>query len=156
MENRKTGAHDHDRVNLDMKEQKDITQVDEGLQTLNVAAERNLHLDAATSTRLRRRADIMIMPVRRNSTISCRELSPDQAKLLCFIFSVQFLDSESHSISISKAFRSDRPFRIGPLICNRLGNCQGPQVEGPRLLMDKQRHLFRYRPVNTGNGSTQP
>lgn len=56
-------GHDH-RV-LKEKDSKDAYEADEGLQTLRVVEEEHLHLDATTSTRLRRRADMVIMPVRK-------------------------------------------------------------------------------------------
>lgn len=55
----------HDHRMLKEKDSKDAYEADEGLQTLRVVEEEHLHLDAATSTRLRRRADMVIMPVRK-------------------------------------------------------------------------------------------
>ena len=55
-------GHDH-HVRVNGQDHADSYQADEALQTLHVAQEKHLHLDAATSTRLRRRADLFIMPV---------------------------------------------------------------------------------------------
>ena len=53
-----------DHVVLNDKHQRDAHDADEGLQTLRVVEEEHLHLDVAKSMRLRRRADMVIMPVK--------------------------------------------------------------------------------------------
>ena len=54
-----------DHVLLHNKDRIDAYQADEAFQTLSVMDKEHLHLDAATSKRLRRRADMLMMPVRR-------------------------------------------------------------------------------------------
>lgn len=54
-----------ENVLLPGKQLNDMYQADEGLQTLRVMEEEHLHLDATTSKRLRRRADMLMMPVRK-------------------------------------------------------------------------------------------
>ena len=54
-----------DHVSTHSKDGGDAYQADEAFQTLRVVDKENLHLDAATSKRLRRRADMLLMPVRR-------------------------------------------------------------------------------------------
>ena len=64
MDTKEPIIHRHERhVRVNGQDLADSHQADEGLQTLHVAQEKHLHLDAATSTRLRRRADLIIMPV---------------------------------------------------------------------------------------------
>ncbi len=50
-------------VLLHSNDHDDASQADEGLQTLHVMEKEHLHLDEATSKRLRRRADMLMMPV---------------------------------------------------------------------------------------------
>lgn len=63
MDNTDSVVSGNDHRALREKDSKDAYEADEGLQTLRVVEEEHLHLDAATSIRLRRRADMLIMPV---------------------------------------------------------------------------------------------
>ena len=66
MDDKNHMSNAHDQVLLNGKEHNDASLADEGLQTLRVVEEEHLHLDAATSKRLRRRADMVIMPVKKS------------------------------------------------------------------------------------------
>ena len=63
MDNKEPIIDAGDPVQLHSNDHNDASQADEGLQTLRVMDKEHLHLDDATSKRLRRRADMLMMPV---------------------------------------------------------------------------------------------
>jgi len=69
MDNKLPGTHhDSGDVVSDVKGHPDARQGDEALQALEVSEQQHLEIDAANAKRIRRRADMIIMPVSHNLT----------------------------------------------------------------------------------------
>ena len=93
MDNKEPIIDGADPVLVHSNDHLDASQADEGLQTLRVMVKEQLHLDDATSKRLKRKADMLMMPVQYLFEHMERDGPPDKSQFLCLVYGVQFLDS---------------------------------------------------------------